>query len=276
MTKRRPILRYPGGKFLLAPKIVPHFPQHKLYVEVFCGAASILMYKHRSEGEVINDIYDDVRNVFSVLQDKTKAKELKRLLELTPHSYREYLLSYDTEKDDDIERARKMIYRSFASIGSDGASRRHAGFRTLKNNESYVTSALEWSRFPKFIPGFTRRLQGVVLEGRDALDIIRIYDRPETFFYCDPPYVKDVRAKYSVHYAFEYSDDDHRNLAVALQSIQGTAIISGYKGELYKELYEDKGWKRVDFTAKVQTGTTAGGTKIDSIWMHPRIKTTLF
>jgi len=275
---KRPAMRYPGGKFLLAQRHIQHFPHHKLFVETHVGGSlGILLYKTRSEGEVINDIYDEVVDVFKVLRDPEKAKKLARLLELTPHSYTEYLRAYDVDEgDDDVERARKMIYRSFASIGSDGASRRHAGFRTLKNNESYVTSAKEWARFPRAISSFTDRLRGVVIENRDALRIIEIYDRPLTFFYVDPPYLKAVRARHSVHYKHEYTDEDHIKLSEALLNIKGMAIICGYKGKLYKKLYEGNGWKRFDYTAKYQNGASAGASRVDSIWASPNIETTLF
>jgi len=275
MTKARPVMRYPGGKFLLAKRHIKHFPSHQLYVETHCGAASVLFAKARSEGEVINDIYDEVVNVFRVLRNPIKARILQFLLALTPHSYTEYLSAYEHSWWD-VERARKMIYRSFASIGSDGASRRHAGFRTLKNNESYVTSALEWARFPPFIVGFAARLNGVVIENRDALKIIEIYNRPGTFFYVDPPYLDSVRAEYSVHYSHEYTEEQHIALAKKLNSIKGSAIICGYESELYYELYEKNGWKMHSYTAKYQNGKAEGGTKIDSIWCSPNIQTTLF
>ncbi len=240
MKITRPVMRYPGGKYRMAKWIISHFPQHGFYVEPYGGAGSVLMAKVPAQGEVFNDLDGDVVNVFRVLRDPDQAKDLERILRLTPFSYEEYKDAYE-ECGDPVERARRTIFRSFASIGSDGVSRRNSGFRGFKNNETTVSAAQEWARYPGAVQAFVERLKYVLIEQRPALHVIGLYDREETLFYVDPPYVMSTRSKSSVLYANEMSEDEHIELAKILNAMKGMVVLSGYASELYKELYSGGG-----------------------------------
>lgn len=265
----RPVLRYPGGKYKLAKWIISHFPSHEFYAEPYGGAGSVLMAKSKSQGEMYNDLDGDVVNVFKVLRDEKQSKELERLIRLTPFAYQEYKEAYD-DCDDPIERARRMIFRSFASIGSDGVSRRNSGFRGLKNHETSVTAASEWARYPDAIQAFVERLKYVLIENRSALHLIKLYDRKETLFYVDPPYLMSTRSDSSIMYSNELSDQDHIELAQALQSLKGMAIVSGYPSDLYNKLYAD--WKMVMKKATAQNGKG----RTECLWLSPNIKSWRF
>jgi DNA adenine methylase len=91
----RPIMRYHGGKWRLAPWIISYFPIHKVYVEPFGGAASVLMRKPRSHGEVYNDLDDEIVNVMRVLRDPGMCDALANSLALTPYSRTEFEQAYE-------------------------------------------------------------------------------------------------------------------------------------------------------------------------------------
>jgi DNA adenine methylase len=124
----RPILRYHGGKFRLAPRIIAHFPPHRVYVEPFGGAGSVLMRKEPSFAEVYNDLDGEVVNVFRVLRDPDRAERLRTLLELTPWSRIEFRACYEPA-DDPIEQARRTIACSFMAHGSTSIRLNRTGFR---------------------------------------------------------------------------------------------------------------------------------------------------
>lgn len=245
-------MRYHGGKKLLAPWIVSHFPEHKIYVEPFGGAGSVLMAKPRSKGEVYNDLNSEVVNVFRVLRDPVQSAELKRVIELTPYSREEFNLSYQPTQDP-IESARRVILKSFMAFGTTSQKKQGSGFRS----KIYVhnsTGAADWVNYPDAIASFTARLAGVVIENRDAIEVIRQHDSLDGLIYCDPPYLKIVRSSLHQHgisrgeraYKHEMSDEEsHAELAELLQGLQASVVVSGYPCGLYDEVYF-KGWRRID------------------------------
>ena len=260
---KRPVMRYHGGKWKLGEWIIRHFPQHRVYVEPFGGAASVLLQKQRAHTEVYGDCCDEVVNVFRVLRDPGMAEELRRLCALTPFARSELLATYDVDEDP-IENARRMIFRSFAGYGSASATRSHkTGFRGQSRN-SGTAPAMDWRNWPAHIAEFAERLRGVVIECRPALDLIRTYDSAETLFYLDPPYVHSTREFRwrNTAYRFEMTDDEHRELLQLLTQIDGMAIVSGYRSDIYDAHLS--AWQRVD-----QRGFADGGAdRTESLWIN--------
>jgi DNA adenine methylase len=246
----RPVIRYHGGKYKLAPWILSHLPEHRIYVEPFCGASSVLMAKPRSYAEVINDLNTDVVNLFRVLRDNEKAADLERQLKLTPFARDEFAEAYmPVDADNEIERARRLIIRCFQGFGSAAFNSNHGtGFRS-NSNRSGTTPAHDWVNYPSAIDSFVDRLQGVIIENRPAVEIIKQHDSRESLIYCDPPYVHETRKqRQSENYGqFEMSDDDHRKLAEVLHGVRGMVVLSGYPSTLYQELYPD--WRRIERAA---------------------------
>jgi DNA adenine methylase len=193
VTVSRPVLRYHGGKWKLAPWIIANMPSHRVYVEPYGGAASVLMRKPRSYAEVYNDCWDAVVNVFRVLRDAEKAARLQYLIELTPFARTEFESNSDDNDDDDVECARRTILRSFAGFGSAATNREYAtGFRA-NSNRSGTTPAHDWANYPALIAAFVERMRGVVIENKDAVDVIEQHDSSDTLFYLDPPYLHETR-----------------------------------------------------------------------------------
>ncbi len=263
----RPVLRYHGGKFRLAPWILSFFPKHVTYVEPFGGAASVLMLKDRAKNEVYNDVHDEVVNVFRVLRDPEQAEQLAQLVDLTPFARSEFVASYE-HTDDLVERARRTVIRSFMGFGSGAAFSKHAtGFRTGARGERNSGAATDLLSWTMAVPAFTARLRGVTIESRDALYLMARTDGPSTLFYVDPPYplstrgnARGVRQKY----AQELTDEDHRRLADVLHDLQGMVVLSGYPCELYdRELFA--GWERHERLALAD----GARKRVEVVWLNP-------
>jgi DNA adenine methylase len=246
----RPVLRYHGGKWLLADWLISNFPPHRIYVEPFGGAASVLLQKPRSYAEVYNDKWSTVVNVFRVLRDRLQACELERQLRLTPFAREEFDETGDanlSKISDPVELARRTILRSFAGFGSASTNALHStGFRA-NSTRSGTTPAHDWANYPNYVSAFTERMQGVIIENRDAMRVICSHDSPQTLHYVDPPYPHSTRnmRRGNAAYACELTDSDHRALAEVLHSVKGMVVLSGYDCDLYdSELYGD--WHRIE------------------------------
>ena len=282
---RRPVLRYHGGKFRLAPRLIELFPAHRVYTEAYGGGASVLMQKPRCYSEIYNDLDREVVNVFRVLQAPKKAARLERLLRVTPFAREEFLLSYQHTRSE-VERARRTIIRSFMGFGSDSISRlkaSRAGFNTRissvmstgfrwNSNRSGTTAATDWKVYPSCIAAFVDRLQGVTIENRDAKEILLKMDREDALHYVDPPYPMSVRkigngTTPEHRYRWEMDDVQHEELATLLHSLKGMVMISSYPGPLYEALYAD--WKKIEWTSgHFCSANTGKQTRTEVIWMN--------
>ena len=260
----RPVLRWHGGKSKLANWIIQHLPAHRCYVEPYSGAASVLMQKGRSRAEIYNDLDSEVVNVFRILRDR--GPELLRLVELTPFSRSDFDLCYEATEDP-LEKARRMLVRAaFGRASASATSPWKASFRSYSGAARTTTAAQDWANFPQALNDFTRRLAGVVIENKDALELMKEHDSKDSLFYVDPPYVASTR-DLAQDYRHEMTEDQHESLADALKSLKGMVVLSGYRCELYDRLYQ--GWERVDHHAHAD----GASQRIESLWLSPNVPT---
>lgn len=255
---KRPILRWFGGKYVLAPWIISNFPDHRVYVEPFGGAGSVLMRKSRTYAEIYNDLDDSAFNLFLILRSKHRAPELKALLEATPFSRREFELAHSFHPDP-IENARRLIIRSFMGFGADSVSNleRTTGFRS-NSNKSGSTPAHDWFNYARHIPAFTERLAGVVIEHKCALEVMSDHDSADTLHYVDPPYWPVGRRKRA--YTHETDETFHHALINFVKTLKGKVVLSGYEVGPYVDL----DWRKV----KRKAWADGAKERTEVLWMN--------
>ena len=237
-----------------------------MYVEPFGGGASVLLRKKRSYAEVYNDKWGEVVRVFQVLRDPVKSKELEQLLRLTPFARDEFdLAAFEHIADcSELEAVRLTIFRSFAGFGSASTNGKFStGFRA-NSNRSGTTPAHDWVNYPDHLAAYVERLRGVIIENKDAIEVIEQHDGPQTLFYVDPPYPHSTRnmARGNAAYECEMTDADHARLAEVLHQVEGMVLISGYSCDLYSQLYAD--WK-ADEVSHFADGARA---RTEVLWMN--------
>lgn len=240
----RPPFRYYGGKWRMAQHILNLMPSHTIYTEVFGGSGSVLLQKPRSRVEVYNDLYGSVVNAFRVLRDNGPA--LQAALHLTPYSREEYEAASEPAECP-VEAARRFIVRSTMGIGLD---KRPSCFRVsadLKNS-----TAPSFALLPDALPAIISRLRGVVIENRDAQEVMQQFDTPETVHYVDPPYLSATRKDSSHGYVHELkSSSEHSEMLECLKNLKGKVMLSGYPSPVYDAALAD--WQRHEFAARDQT-----------------------
>jgi DNA adenine methylase len=271
----RPPLRYHGGKWRAADKIIPLLPPHMTYVEPFGGGGSILLRKNRSVHEVYNDLDGDIVNVFRVLQHEEESKRLISLLELTPFSRDEFKIAYE-KTECQVEQARRTIIRSMMGFSSSGATKSSTGFRSLDRVDGRSNSAAQWNSLPDYLHLVTKRLGGVIIENEPAIDLIKRLDNKKALHYVDPPYLPDTRSSMktgSTYYRHEMTEDDHIELIQLLQTVEGKVLLSGYNSDLYNDTLSD--WEKVQFPSRA---ASARGTVLrnECVWIKPGSQNGLF
>lgn len=261
----RPVLRYHGGKFRLAPWILEFFPPHQIYVEPFGGAAGVLIQKPCSHGEVYNDLDGDIVNLFRVLRSPEQRQLLLEQLVLTPYARAEFDLAYE-DSTDPVERARRTCIRATMGFGSAGATKGKTGFR-LDCQRKYATAQQLWASYPDGLSDIGSRLAGVLIENRDALDCMRDHDTPDTLHYVDPPYVFDTRVvSGNRYYRHEMTDANHQTLLAGILDLTGMVVVSGYAHPIYDEMLAS--WETHSTSSRISAGRGTA-TRTETVWLNP-------
>ena len=254
-----------GGKFSHLEWLLPLLPPCHHYCEPFAGSAAVLLNRAPCPVETYNDLDGEVANFFRVLRD-----EKDRLIEaigLTPFSREEFSIACVIDPDvSPLERARRFFVRARqvrTGLAQTASLGRWANCKnTSRAGMSGVVS--RWLGSVQDLPEIAERLLRVQIENRPAIDVIRLYDSPETLFYCDPPYVHLTRGDRRA-YGYEMSNDEHRELAKVLNSVQGMAAISNYQCELMDELYPAHKWTKS--IASEKTIHSTKGKRVEALWV---------
>lgn len=264
---KSPLVWY-GGKFYMAKTLLGLFPPHKIYCEVFGGAAHVLMAKAPAN-DVYNDIDSGLVNFFRVLRDR--GPEFCDMVQLYPYSREEFCFCRDNWEDEEDPVRRAAMW--FVSVRqSFAANRKDFGFCVTKTSAGLSKVVNKFiCTIPK-LPEVTDRLRKATIENIDFRRLIPIYDTADTLFYCDPPYMFCARAEKDrerLKYKYEMTDKDHADLLEILQQVKGKVVLSGYNSELYNDTLA--GWRKVEKTVLCNCERVNGkrSTRTEVVWLSP-------
>jgi len=255
----KPILKYPGAKWRMADWIIANMPTHKTFLEPFFGSGAVLFSKTPSPIETVNDLDENVTNLFRLVRDFPK--ELSRRISETPYSRQEYDMTFDRLAPvDEFEKARRFLVQCWQGHGF-----RTNGYKVGWKNDvqgrekAYALSS--WNRLPNWILQTTERLKQVQIECRPALEVIKRHAYDNVLIYADPPYVLNTRT--AKQYRHEMSDSDHIELLDVLECHPGPVLLSGYASELYDS-------RLTNWTRKTAKALAEYGLKREEVlWINP-------
>lgn len=263
MTPR--VAKVPGSKWRLAEWYVAHLPARPVYLEPYFGSGAVLFNKPRSATEIVSDIDGRVVALFRCLRDRPK--ELARVVELTPWARGEWeACRCAPDADNDLELARQFLVCSWQSHGLRSLTR--SGWRSDgPSGRRGKSVAREWADLPDKIMMVTRRLQGVHIENRPALDMIRRYRGPEVVIFNDSPYPRhSVHGKRDALYRHEMLEPEkHEELLGELLLHPGPVLTCSYRNDLYDGILLGAGWVVVE----AQTTAEHGQVRVEALYLNP-------
>jgi DNA adenine methylase len=261
--KLRPPVKWHGGKHYLADRIISYFPPHRVYLEPFGGAASVLLNKPPVDVEAYNDLDLRITRLFRVLQ--IQGGEFVSRVRFILYSQKEFddAAVYPPSATD-LDRAVCDFVRWRQSFGGKG---RTWSYTTSRARGGMAGDVNAWWTAIDLLPDIIERLRRVQILHQSAIEAIRRFDSPDTLIYCDPPYLHETRDVNSCDvYGVEMTEKDHRNLAATLNACMGAIVLSGYPSPLYDEMFCS--WRRVDFDiANHAAGGRRKSRKTEVIWI---------
>lgn len=188
------VLNRLGNKSRISGEIIKHFPSHKTYIELFFGAGGLFFNKPLADYNFLNDIDDDVFNLWIVLQ--SDKEELIRQFSLMPIS-ESLLKHWATNKESEpIKKAiRFLMLSNFGYMGKP---------ETLCFGQSYGNQKRSTLASIEGILVFLKNSQFMCQDFRDVLQKIQFRDNKEqAFVYADPPYLNTTN-----NYKNSFSESD--------------------------------------------------------------------
>ena len=209
-----PIIPWLGGKRRLADRLIPLFPPHECYVELFCGGAALYFLRPvAAPVEVLNDVNGELVNLYRVVQHHLEEFVRQFKWALSSRQVFKWLQDSRPETMTDIQRAARFFYLQ------------HHAFAGKVSGQTFGTAttapAVNLLRIEETLSAAHLRLaSGTTVENQPWHECLARYDRPHTFFYADPPYWE------TEGYGVPFPWEQYEQLAKAMRTCKGKVMLS--------------------------------------------------
>lgn len=177
-------ISYYGGKRSMLDVIIPLIPEHKIYCEPFFGGGAVFWAKEQVPTEIMNDFNGMVVNFYEQL--RSNFDELKRVIEATPYSRQVHKRAMVVYENPYIFNPLTKAW-AFWVVTIQGFNNTIGSWRSSQKSVKEVK--MTENKKGLITREHSERLKYVQIECKDAIELIKQFDTPDTFFYIDPPYV---------------------------------------------------------------------------------------
>lgn len=226
------------------------------FVDVFGGSGTVLLGKPPDKFEVYNDFDGDLVNLFRCMKERPLSvirelgflsfnsrddfNVLKKFI--GQEEFTDAYLSKQMElseillqppEDDEIRKFMKGKAEAY-DVRRACAYLKLLRYSYSSGKKSFASQPFDIRRLFDLIWRTHNRLSNVIIENQDFEQLIRHYDRPNTVFYCDPPYVES-------EYVYDkgFTLEDHKRLCHTLSTMQGKFLLSYNDCEWVRQKYKD-------------------------------------
>lgn len=258
-TKRAPkistdgFIGWIGGKKRIAKELISIMPPHETYVELFMGSASVFFAKKKAKYNIINDINNNLVNLFRIVAGLRFEDFLFHLFH-TLHSPIMFRQHQRMLKDKGLQKWHELPEELRAAIYF------HLNINYFNNDMQGAAFAYNYSDvnltvFQQLIRS-REKLRGVLIENKDWLELLKKYNKPNknVLFFLDPPYVVSDSG---IYYEHTFKEQDHKWLATQMKqanAMNNMFLITYDNVPLIRELYKDFEQHEISFTYSSMLG----------------------
>jgi DNA adenine methylase len=228
----KPLFRWPGGKSRHLKYILPLIPAHHCYCEPFAGGLAVFLAKERSQLEVIND--QNGMLVALYRNAKYHVEELVAEVQWILNARRGMEDFREQQGLTEIQRVARWLVRNRLSYGGLGRNFGMEGARSSRENTLRNLRELN------------ERLDRTVIEQMPYENCIAHYDKPNTFFFLDPPYLNARPGVYD-----GWTEGQMRALADVIGRIKGSWIITVDDSAATRRIFQGYRLRKLRFDNKL-------------------------
>ncbi len=266
MSKYVSPLRYPGGKLKVVDYVKQLMEVNDLrggtYIEPYAGGASValsLLFDKYAGKIKINDKDRAIYAFWYAVLNETDS--LCRLINDTPVTMDVWQAQHELQKHKDEVDLLELGFSTFFLNRTNRSGILNGGVIGGKNQDGNFKMDARFNKkdLIERIEHVAEYAELIELTSMDAVALIKRYKRTpaaKTFCYLDPPYYVKGQDLYMNY----YRDEDHKDIAEAIQKFKGQWIISYDAVDFISELYKD--YRQKEYYLSYSAGNPSKGKEI--------------